>query len=175
MPEDFVPFGSAIYCALLALLLFSRGMDFLSTWVATPNLVLEANPIARRMGWRIGLAVNFAMCLGFALWPLPAIVVITTSLLVAARNLQSAWLMRSLGESEYRLWMSARMCSAPRRLFFACLLGQTALLGLIGAALMYFSAWQLVPFGVGMGIVTYAVAILVYSSLSVWRMRRHSL
>ena len=29
-------------------------MDFLSTWVATPNLVLEGNPIAKKLGWRWG-------------------------------------------------------------------------------------------------------------------------
>jgi hypothetical protein len=115
------------------------------------------------------------MCVLFAVWPLPAIVVITTSLLVAARNLQSAWLMRSMGEHEYRAWMGARMGGAPRGLFFACLLGQTALVAAIGAALMYFSGFLLVPFAIGMGLVTYAVAILVYSSLSVWRMRRLSL
>jgi hypothetical protein len=175
MAEEFVPFGSTAYWVLLGILLFSRGMDFLSTWIATPNLLLEANPLARRMGWRIGLFVNLAMCALFAVWPLPAIVVITTSLLVASRNLQSAWLMRSLGEHEYRLWMGARMAAASRGLFFACLFGQCALVSLLGAALMYFSGWLLVPFGVGMGLVTYAIAILVYSSLSVWRIRRHSL
>ena len=39
--EDPVPFGSRAYLVMLVLLVFSRGMDFLSTWVATPNLVLE--------------------------------------------------------------------------------------------------------------------------------------
>jgi hypothetical protein len=71
--------------------------------------------------------------------------------------------------------MSARIRAASRPLFFSCLVGQTALVALLGAGLMLFSAWQLVPFGVGMGMITYAVAILVYSSLSVWRIRRHSL
>lgn len=175
MAEDFVPFGGTIYNVLLALLVFARGMDFLSTWIATPNLVLEANPIARRMGWRAGLVVNAAMCVLFAAWPLPAVVVVTTSLLVASRNLQSAWLMRSMGEHDYRLWMGARILGAPRGLFFLCLLGQTGLVGMLGAGLMYFSQWMLVPFGVGMGMVTYAIAILVYSSLSVWRVRRQPL
>ena len=87
--EDLIPFGSARYFLILALLLFARGMDFLSTWIATPNLVLEANPIAKKLGWKWGMAVNLLLCPAFALWPLPAIVIITTSLLVAARNFQS--------------------------------------------------------------------------------------
>jgi hypothetical protein len=175
MAEEFVPFGSPIYFAFLAALIFARSMDFLSTWVATPNLVLEANPIAKKMGWRIGLLFNACICVVFALWPLPTIVIITTSLMVAARNFQSAWLMRSFGEHEYRFWMSERLAQAPRPLFIFCLLGQTSLVGLVGAGLMCFSGWQLVPFGVGMGMVTYAFAILVYSSLSVWRARTRKL
>lgn len=175
MIEQFIPFGSAEYWRVLALLLFSRGMDFLSTWVATPNLVLEANPIAKKMGWRLGVVLNAALCTVFSLWPLPAIVVITTSLLVAARNFQAAWVMRSMGELEYRLWMSDRMNRTPRALFFFCLLAQTSLVGFLGAGLMYFSELQLVPFGIGMGLITYALAILVYSSLSVWRMSGRSI
>lgn len=170
--EEFIPFGSPLYFTFLALLIFARGMDFLSTWVATPNLVLEANPIAKKMGWRIGLILNAAVSVGFAMWPLPCIVVVTTSVLVAARNFQSAWLMRSLGEHEYRIWMSARLSETPRSLFYFCLFAQSSLHGLLGTGLMYFSGERLVPFGVGMGLITYAVAVLVYSALSVRRARR---
>ena len=172
MIEEFVPFGSPVYLALLACLVCARAMDFLSTWVATPNLVLEANPLAKIMGWRLGLVINAILCGVFAIWPLPSIVIITSSLLVAARNFQSAWLMRSLGEHEYRFWMGERLAAAPRYLFLFCLCAQTALLGLLGIGLMFFAQFQLVPFGVGMGMVTYAFAILVYTLLSLWRSRK---
>src|SRR5277367_6944372 len=109
MMDDTVPFGSHWYLTMLALLVFSRGMDFLSTWVATPTLALEGNPIAKKLGWKWGLLVNLTLCLGFALWPLPAIVISTSSVLVAARNFQQAWLMRSLGEEVYRAWHVARL------------------------------------------------------------------
>src|ERR1700677_4780645 len=125
--EDLVPFGSAAYCATLALLVFARGMDFLSTWVATPNLVLEGNPIAKKLGWKWGIPVNTVFCFGFALWPLPALVICTTSLLVAARNFQLAWLMRSLGEEPYRAWHNERLRETRISLYLLCLLGQTAL------------------------------------------------
>jgi hypothetical protein len=49
---------------------------------------------------------------------------------------------------------------------------QSALIASIGAALMYFSQWHLVPFAVGMGIITYAFTIMFYTLLSVWRIRR---
>jgi cobalamin synthase len=101
--DDYVPFGSRTYALMFLLLLVSRGMDFLSTWVATPNMVLEGNPIAKKLGWRWGTVLNFALCVAFAYWPMPAIVISTTSVLVAARNFQSAWLMRSLGGELPRL------------------------------------------------------------------------
>ncbi|MDB6109015.1 MAG: hypothetical protein JWR69_765 [Pedosphaera sp.] len=170
--EETVPFGGNDYFVLLALLLFARGMDFLSTWVATPNLVLEGNPIAKWLGWKWGIPLNLACCVGFALWPLPAIVLSTTSVLVASRNFQQAWLMRSLGEGRYRDWHVARMQETRVSLFLFCLLGQTALPSVVGGALLYFSQPYLVPMAIGMGIISYAIAVAFYTLLSVWRMRR---
>lgn len=172
MIDDFLPFGSRHYIALLAALVLARGMDFLSTWIATPNLVLEANPLARKLGWKWGTLLNLVVCVGFAAWPMPALVLVTTSFLVAARNFQSAWLMRSLGEESYRSWIAERMAQASLPLHLFCLLSQTLLVGLIGAALMLFSELRLVPFSVGMGIITYTVAVAFYTLLSLWRLRR---
>src|SRR5215468_3747586 len=107
--DDFQPFGSRYYLLTLGLLLLARGMDVLSTWVATPNLVLEGNPVAKLLGWRWGVPLNLLVCFALAFWPLPAIVLSTTSILVAARNFQSAWLMRTLGEEAYRDWHVERV------------------------------------------------------------------
>jgi hypothetical protein len=174
MAEHFAAFGSAEYLVLLACLAAGRALDFFSTWVATPNLLLEANPIARKMGWKFGISINFLLCFAFALWPLPAIVITTTSFLVAARNFQSAWVMRSMGEASYRLWMGERLAEA-RGLFVFCLAAQTALHAIVGGTLLYFSGWYLVPFGIGMGMITYAAAVFLYSLLSVWRITRPKL
>ena len=170
--EGFIQFGSPLYFILLSGLIAARGMDFLSTWVATPNLLLEANPIARKLGWRWGLISNGLLILFFAAWPLPAIVIITTSFLVAARNLQSAWVMRALGEAQYRAWMAERLLHTPPGLYYFCLFAQSSIYGLIGVTLLYFSEFRLVPFGIGMGLITYAIAVLGYSLLSVWSLRK---
>jgi len=170
-----VLFGSAEYLIFLLLLLFSRSMDFLSTWIATPNLILEANPIARKLRWKWGIPVNLALCLGFACWPLTAIIISTTSVLVAARNFQHAWLMRTHGEHNYRHWISERLEEAPPGLFLFCLLAQTSLTAGVGAALIYFSRFeQEVSLGIGMGIVGYALAVTIYTLIAVWRNRRMS-
>jgi hypothetical protein len=170
--EDFVLFASRDYALLFLLLFVSRGMDFLSTWVATPNMVLEGNPIAKKLGWKWGIPLNVALCFGFAFWPLPAIVISTCSVLVASRNFQSAWLMRSLGEQLYREWHVERVQETSVTLYLFCLFAQTALTGGVGVAVIYFSEWRLVPLAIGLGIVAYALAVAFYTLLGIWRLRR---
>ena len=171
--DDTIPFGSSDYFIFFALLLLARGMDFLSTWVATPHMVLEGNPIAKWMGWKWGAVVNLGLCAGFACAPLAAIIISTTSLLVAARNFQGAWLMRTMGEQSYRFWMSDRLAEGRTGLFLACLFAQCVLMAFIGAGLLWFSGGWLVPVGVGIGMIGYALAVLIYSLISIWRWRRN--
>lgn len=171
--EDFAPFASRDYLITLGLLVFARGMDFLSTWFATPTLALEANPIARRLGWRWGIAFNLLLCFAAAHWPLPGLIVVTTSLLVAARNFKSAWLMRSLGEVDYSLMVAEAINRSRRRAYLLSVLGETLLFGLVGGAVVLSSEWPSVPLAIGMGMVGYAGAVLFYSLLSVWRMWRN--
>lgn len=171
--EEGVPFWSREYKIFFVLLLFARSSDLLSTRIATPNLVLEANPIARALRWKWGMVVNFLFCLGFALWPLTAIIISTTSVLVAARNFQLAWLMRTSGEHNYRAWFSERLSETPPSLFLFCLFAQTSLTASVGVALILFSQWnQLITAGIGIGIVGYAIAVLFFTLLSLWRARR---
>jgi hypothetical protein len=169
--NDFVLFGSRQYALGFLLLLAGRGMDFLSTWIATPNLVLEGNPIAKRLGWRWGIPLNIGICFGLAFWPVSAMAVSTTSFLVAARNFQSAWLMRSMGEEHYRDWHVARIQETRVTLYLFCLAGNTLPIALIGFAIIYFST-TVVPFAIGMGVVAYAGAVAFYTVLATWRLRR---
>jgi hypothetical protein len=171
--DDSVPFASREFLLLLVVLLFARGMDFLSTWVATPHLVLEGNPIAKKLGWRWGAVVNLALCVLFALYPVPAVIIATTSVLVAARNFQSAWLMRTMGEAAYRDWYVARYHETRPTVYLFCLFGQTLLVALVGAALLLVAGTWFAQ-AVGLGIVGYAIAVTFYTLLSVWRMRRNS-
>ncbi|HNQ72333.1 MAG TPA: hypothetical protein PKN95_01855 [Verrucomicrobiota bacterium] len=173
--EDSVPVASRAYLICLLVLIMARAMDFLSTWVATPNLVLEGNPLAKRLGWKWGVGVNLAIVLALAAWPLSAIIVATASVLVAARNFQSAWLMRSMGEQAYRTWYGQRLRETPLGLYLGCLAGHTLLTLLVGAVLIRFSSTRgitlLVPLGMGIGILAYGLAVIVFTLLGVWRRR----
>jgi len=170
--EESVPFLSGSYFLFAGLLVLARGLDFLSTWIATPHLVLEGNPIAKKLGWRWGAVVNLALCGTFGLFPLPAVIIATTSVLVAAHNFDGAWLMHSMGEEAYRAWIATRHVSTKASLYLFCLTAKTALWGLVGVALLLFGRNGLVPTGIGFGMVGYAAAVLVYSLISVWRLRR---
>jgi hypothetical protein len=179
--RDFVAFGSHDYYLMVLLLVFARGMDILSTRVATPNLVLEGNPIAKMLGWRWGIVVNLAMSIGLALWPATAIALSTLSVLVAARNFQYAWLMRTMGEEHYRAWHVARIQETPITLFLICLAGNTLLTAAVGAAVLFFNPTMYsasnpiaaaAPLSIGTGIIGYAVAVAYFTLLAVWRLRR---
>jgi len=170
--DDLIPFASREYFVFLALLATGRAVDFLSTWVATPHLVLEGNPIARRLGWKWGILFNVALCAGFALSPMIAVILTTTSVLVAARNFHSAWLMRSMGEHEYRFLVSDQLHRTGRGLYLVCMYAQALLTTAVGAALVAFSGDHLIPVGIGLGIVAYGFAVAFFSTLSVWRIGR---
>lgn len=174
--DDFVAFGSRTYALMFLLLLVARGMDFLSTWIATPNMVLEGNPLAKKLGWKWGIPINFLMCFGFAFWPLPAIVISTTSVLVAARNFQSAWLMRSLGEQQYREWHVERIQETSITLYLFCLFGQTLLTAGVGAGVIVATNGhqkdEPVALAIGLGIIAYALAVAFYTLIAIVRLRR---
>ncbi len=170
--DDFIPFASRVYWLLLLLVAFARGMDFLSTWFATPNLVLEGNPIAKKLGWRGGAVLNVAICFAAAFDPLIAIAVSTTSLLVAARNFQSAWLMRTLGETRYRDWHIARIMEAQVADYLLALAGNTLPTAAVGLAVICFCGQRLIPSAIGIGMVVYAGAVAFYTLLAFWRIRR---
>jgi hypothetical protein len=170
--DDWAPAGSVAWRWLALIVASGRAADFLSTRLATPNLEAEANPIARRLGWRGGIALNFLLVVPLAaMWPLVAVSIATTSFLVAARNLQWAWIIRSMGEHEYRVWMGARVADAGRFLPLVCHWGEAALVGGVGAALMAFSGMRLPAFGVGLGMAGYGVAVATFTTLSLWRAR----
>lgn len=172
MTNAFLPWGSPEYLVVFSLVALARGADFLSTWVASPQLHLEANPLARRLGWRGGLVLNLGLTALVACWLLPAVILATASLLVAARNFQSAWLPRSMGEEAYRQWLGERLAQTRRGLYLACVAAQAGLVGAVGAALVWTNPLESLAAAMGLGVLSYALAVLVYPVLGarrIWR------
>ena len=168
--SDVVPFGSAEYILLFALLGMSRGVDILSTWVATPHLVLEANPIVRKFGWRGSAILNIVLTGLLAMVPQVAIIVATTSLLVAARNFQTAWLARSMGERAYRNWLVERLTQTRKGLYLFCLFGHVLMFFTVGGVLIWQGEPNQIVWAIGVGFIAYAMVVLFYTWLPVRRL-----
>jgi hypothetical protein len=85
---------------LFVFLLISRLGDVVSTLIATPQLKLESNIIARKLGkpfMLLTILVSFiAYYSAYA-----AIILLVPSLLVSAMNIGKIWMMRTMGEDRY--------------------------------------------------------------------------
>ena len=101
---------------LCILILVSRLGDIGSTYLVTPKLKLEANPIVRKFGWWFAIA-TMLLCLIPYYSTGMGIIVLIPSLMVSASNTAKIWFARAYGESEYqelllRLARKTRLSSA---------------------------------------------------------------
>lgn len=157
------------------LLLLARLGDIGSTYLATPNLKLEANPVARRLRWPFAILTLFAALLPY--WWLPGgIILLVGSLLVCSSNFAKLWLMRTMGETEYYdliVRLSGKAKPVPTLLFmFASALSVAA----VGATLQLFypDPEKDIGYYFGAGILAYAFAIGLWGPLAFFRHRRAS-
>ena len=85
---------------LCALLLIARVGDIGTTYLVTPNLELEANPVVRKLGWPFALVTLGACFLPYVSMP-AAVTALITFLLVSAGNAGKIWMVRTIGEKAY--------------------------------------------------------------------------
>ncbi|HYE74981.1 MAG TPA: hypothetical protein VEF04_16690, partial [Blastocatellia bacterium] len=85
---------------LFVLLLISRLGDIISTYLATPTLKLEANPLARRLRWPFAVCTVLVSFIAY-FNTFIAVVMLVPFLFVSASNLSRVWLIRALGEDAY--------------------------------------------------------------------------
>jgi hypothetical protein len=160
---------------LCVLVLISRLGDVVSTRLATRTLKLEANPVARRLGWWFIIA-TLALCLVPYWNPGAGVMIFVMSSFVASSNTGKLWAIRALGEDEYRRHL-LRVVRKTRPLYalsaiavsaaFILLVGMTQILLAPGPA----EGWG---YWFGMGIVGLALALFVHGSLGYLRMYREA-
>ena len=170
MVDELIPFGGPVYFLFFSFLSFALD-GFFEHLDGDAEPCAGGEPARKKMGWRWGLIANGIICVWFGRWPLPAIV---------DRDHQSAG-----GRSKFPIRMAnaihgragvSNVDERPHphytsRIVFLCLGAQSSFYALLGAALVLFSDTRLVPFGIGVGMLTYSVAVAVYSTISVWRVR----
>ena len=157
---------------LCGLLLFSRVADLGTTWLVTPSLKLEGNPIARRLGWRFGFLTLLACLLPYYRTDL-AYAALIGFLLVAVNNARAIWLVRSLGEERYAALLREAVAHSSLGVTILWLLLPAGLYALIGGLFLLLSggasdwaAWGAV------GIFIHVVATSVYGTLFFRRLFR---
>jgi hypothetical protein len=158
---------------LCALIFLSRLGDIGSTYLITPKLRLEANPIMRKLGWWFGVATFFVCLVPYYSTAL-AIIVLVPSLMVSAANASKIWFARAYGESEYhelllRVARRSRLSHALAPTIVAAVF--TALVGLV---LLLVSPEPARDWGYwfALGFLAYAFVIGFYGSLFFIRLFR---
>ena len=159
---------------LCALLLLSRIGDIGTTYLVTPNLILEANPIARKLGWPFAL-----LTLGACLLPYVdlqfAVSALVAFFLVSASNAGKIWVARTIGEQAYaafaldlarRSKLSHALLSIAASTFFVALAG--------GTILLFYPSEEEWGFWLGLGVLIYAAAKCFYGTLAMIRLFRRA-
>jgi len=155
--------------------LFAMLGDLVTTYLATPTLELETNPIARRLGWKFGVA-GLLVCL-LPYWSLDAaMVVFVASLLASAGNAGRVWLTRALGEQRQMELLLEAASRSQAWQAYAGVAASAGFIALTGSALMFFypSPEENWGFWFGLGIVGYGLVIAIYGALWVRRLFRQA-
>jgi hypothetical protein len=161
----------AFYHYLFAFALISRISDLLTTWLVSPTLKLEANPVARRFRWPFGFLTLFAAFLAY--WfPEMCVALTTASFLVAGSNAMKIPQARALGEDAYykmtlesvskgSFWWGLlyRLAPAPFYVFLAALI-------------FFTNASNTWAYWIGFGVIVYAFALVVWGTTAYIRLRK---
>ena len=155
---------------LCALLLVARVGDVATTYLVTPTLALEANPLVRWLGWRFALLTIAVCALPYVSLEI-AVAVLMTSLLVSASNAGKVWIARTMGEAAFEQFLIEMAHRSKMSQALMSVLASGGFIILAGAVVLMFygspsSDWG---FWLGLGIVTYGIALSLHGSL--WTVR----
>ena len=145
------------------LLLLARLGDVGSTYLVSPRLKLEANPIVRRLRWPFAGVTILAAALPY--YSLPAgVTFLIASLLVCASNCSRLWIARTMGESEYHLFLAGIARRAPVSLSIMFLLLTPLCMATIGGVILLFYPSPRNDWGswIALGFFLYALAVALY-------------
>ena len=155
------------------MILISRLGDIGSTYLVTPTLRLEANPILRRLGWRFAL-LTLLVCFIPYYSTAMGVIILVPSLLVTASNVSVIWLVRAVGETEYLEFVQRAVRRTTLGRALAGVLASSVFIALAGATLLYLAPdpqrdWG---FWFACGIFAYALALVLHRSLYFIRLFR---
>jgi len=172
--REYIPTNIGFENLLCVLILLSRLGDIGSTYLITPKLKLETNPIARKLGWWFAIATVFVCLVPYYSTAL-AIVILVPSLMVCAANTGKVWFARAYGEDNYHeLILNVARRSRLSHALIPTLVAAifTALIGLI--LLMLSPDPTNWGYWFAQGFLAYAFVIGFYGSLFFVRLFRRA-
>jgi len=161
---------------LALLLLLARLGDIGSTYLATPRLKLEANPVVRRFKWPFVWLTVLVALLPYYSEPL-SIIVLVPSLFVCGSNFSRLWLIRTTGGEAYRALITSLAAKAHVPSAIVFILMPAVCVATLGLLLLYFypdprSHWG---FYFALGLFGYAMALGFWGPLAFLRLRREGM
>jgi hypothetical protein len=165
------------YHVLFAFALISRVSDLLTTWLVSPTLKLEANPLARRFRWPFGFLTLLAAFTAYG-FPELCVALTTASFLVAGSNAMKIPMARSIGEDAY---YKITLESVAKGSFWTGLfirLTPAPFYALLAALIFYTNASNTWAYWIGFGVAGYVLAMLVnwpIAYVRLWKISRATL
>ena len=146
---------------LCIMLLISRVGDVTSTYLATPKLVLEMNPVIRKLRWPYAVFTIFVCFIPYYDTG-AALILLAPSLLVCSSNFSRLWAIRTMGEKSYKNFLLAIRRKGDYSSACYCMGMSGFFLYLLGLLLILVSPKESWPLYIGFGIEVYAIVILLY-------------
>ena len=159
--------------SLCVALFIARVGDVLSTYLVTPTLKLESNPLVRKFQWPFAI-VTIPICLVPYYNIAVAIPILVISLLVSASNCSKIWLSRAIGEREMHELMKSCAQKAPVVASLLFILSPCLFILMLGGLLLLFYPDPMRDWGfyIAIGIIGYAFALGIYGPLFFLRLRK---
>jgi hypothetical protein len=149
----------------------SRAADVWTTYLVSPTLKLEANPVARRFGWKFALLTILVGLIAYAAPPM-GVALLTTSFLVAASNASKIVMAKAMGEEQLAAFSRRVTLETPPWPGLLFLVMPAFFIATLGGAILFFypqeSEWG---YFFGLGMLAYAGAIFLWYPVRYFRVR----
>jgi hypothetical protein len=155
---------------LCLLILVSRLGDIISTYLVSPTLKLEANPIVSKLGFRFTFLTVFICLIPYYHTGL-AVMVLVPSLLVTSSNISKYWVVKTAGEEEFsRSLLILAGKSRLSRALFSVLASSFFVIFTGGVLLLLCPESSNRGNWFAKGIILYGFIMALYGSLSHYRL-----
>ena len=149
-----------LFCILL---LIGRLGDVVSTYFATPNLKLEANPLIRKFRFPFAVATIFICLVPY--WNLGfGLALMIGSYMISFMNISKLWFLKTLGEDRaFKLQMYVAQNSNLRLPVVLSLIACSFLAAIGVICLLFYPRAHDWGFYFGIGFIGFAVAIHIHA------------